>query len=49
MIDFKHAMATFKKYIENFDSQYGKIDLKIRHTYGVVKASKYILKDIILA
>ena len=42
MIDFKHAMATFKKYIENFDSQYGKIDLKIRHTYGVVKASKYI-------
>lgn len=42
MIDFKHAMATFKKYIENFDSQYGKIDLKIRHTYGVVKASEYI-------
>lgn len=41
MIDFKHAMATFKKYIENFDSQYGKIDLKIRHTYGVVKASEY--------
>lgn len=42
MIDFKHAMAAFKKYIENFDSQYGKIDLKIRHTYGVVKASEYI-------
>lgn len=42
MIDFKHAMATFKKYLENFDSKYGKIDLKIRHTYGVVKASEYI-------
>ena len=42
MIDFKHAMNTFKKYLENFDSQYGKIDLKIRHTYGVVKASEYI-------
>ncbi|MBR2240408.1 MAG: HD domain-containing protein [Bacilli bacterium] len=42
MIDFKHAMETFKKYLENFDSKYGKIDLKIRHTYGVVKASEYI-------
>lgn len=42
MIDFKQAMAAFKKYIENFDFQYGKIDLKIRHTYGVVKASEYV-------
>ena len=42
MIDFKHAMKAFKKYLEQFDSQYGKIDLKIRHTYGVVKASEYI-------
>lgn len=42
MIDFKHAMSAFKKYLQNFDSQYGKIDLKIRHTYGVVKASEYI-------
>lgn len=42
MIDFKYAMSTFKEYLENFDSQYGKIDLKIRHTYGVVKASEYI-------
>lgn len=29
MIDFKHAMSAFKKYLENFDSQYGKIDIKI--------------------
>ena len=42
MIDFKHAMKAFKKYLEQFDSQYGKIDLKTRHTYGVVKASEYI-------
>lgn len=42
MIDFKYAMAAFKKYIENFDFKYGKIDLKIRHTYGVVKVSEYI-------
>lgn len=42
MIDFKYAMSSFKKYLENFDSQYGKINLKIRHTYGVVEASEYI-------
>lgn len=42
MINFKHAMSAFKKYLKNFDSQYRKIDLKIRHTYGVVKASEYI-------
>lgn len=42
MIDFKHAMIAFKGYLKKFDSQYGKIDLKIRHTYGVVEASEYI-------
>lgn len=42
MIDFKHAMISFKEYLKNFDTQYGKIDLKIRHTYGVIKASEYI-------
>ena len=35
-------MCIFKKYIQDYDSRYGKIDLKIRHTYGVVKASEYI-------
>ena len=35
-------MCAFEKYLENFDSKYGKIELKIRHTYGVVKASEYI-------
>ena len=24
MTDFKHAMNSFKKYLENFDSKYGK-------------------------
>lgn len=42
MIDFKHAMNQFEKYLENFDSRYGKIELKIRHTYGVIEASEYI-------
>ena len=49
MIDFKHAVSAFKKYLENFDSQYGKIDLKIRHTYGVVKASEYIANKLNLS
>lgn len=49
MIDFKHAMCAFKKYIQDFDSQYGKIDLKIRHTYGVVKASEYIASKLKLS
>lgn len=42
MIDFNHAMVAFKEYVKNYDSKYGKIDLKIRHTYGVVKASEFI-------
>ena len=46
MIDFKYAMNAFKKYLKNFDSKYGKIDLKIRHTYGVVKASEYIANEL---
>ena len=49
MIDFKHAMCAFKKYIQDFDSKSGKIDLKIRHTYGVVKASEYIASKLNLS
>ena len=49
MIDFKHAMCVFKKFVQDFDSQYGKIDLKIRHTYGVVKASEYIASKLKLS
>lgn len=49
MINFKHAMCAFKKYIKDYDSWYGKIDLKIRHTYGVVKASEYIASKLNLS
>lgn len=42
MINFKHAMEAFQVYLKDFDSEYGKIDLKIRHTYGVVRASEFI-------
>ena len=49
MIDFKHAIVAFKKYIQNFETKSGKIDLKIRHTYGVVKASEYIASNLNLS
>lgn len=48
-MDFKHATIAFNKYLKNFDSQYGKITLKIRHTYGVVEASEYISRKLNLS
>ena len=49
MINFEYAMSAFKIYLNNFDSEYGKIELKIRHTYGVVKASEYIANKLNLS
>ena len=48
MIDFNQASITFKKYLQDYDLEYGKIELKIRHTYGVVNASEYIAKELSL-
>lgn len=48
MIDFEQAKIAFKEYLQDFDLDYGKIDLKIRHTYGVVNASEYIAKSLSL-
>ncbi len=48
MIDFNQALIAFKKYVKNYDIEYGKIELKIRHTYGVVNASEYIAKKLSL-
>lgn len=48
MIDFEQAKIAFKQYLKDYDSQYGKIELKIRHTYGVVKASEYITSKLLL-
>lgn len=48
MIDFKQAEITFKKYLQDYNFQDGKIDLKIRHTFGVVSASEFIAKDLSL-
>lgn len=48
MIDFKTAKIAFLDYLKNYDIKHGKIELKIRHTYGVVKASEYIAKKLLL-
>ena len=49
MIDFKFAMNAFQQYLKDFDSKYGKNELKIRHTYGVVKSSEYIANKLNLS
>lgn len=48
MVDFNQALIAFKKYLQDYDLEYGKIELKIRHTYGVVNASEYIAKELSL-
>ena len=48
MIEFNQASIAFKKYLQDYDLEYGKIELKIRHTYGVVNASEYIAKELSL-
>ncbi len=48
MIDFEYAKVSFKNYLKDYDSSYGKIELKIRHTYGVVNASEYIAQKLSL-
>lgn len=49
MIDFNFAMNAFQQYLKDFDSKYGKNELKIRHTYGVVKSSEYIANKLQLS
>lgn len=49
MVDFEYAKVAFKDYLQDYNLEYGKIELKIRHTYGVVNASEYISKELALA
>lgn len=49
MIDFKKACEAFSNYLKDYDLNDGMIDLKIRHTYGVVELSEYIAKDLKLS
>lgn len=48
MINFEQAKIKFEEYLEKYNLEYGKIELKIRHTYGVVRSSEYISKDLLL-
>lgn len=48
MIDFEYAKVAFREYLQDYNLGYGKIELKIRHTYGVVNASEYIAKELSL-
>ena len=49
MIDFRKAQEYFKKYLSSYDLNDGMIQLKIKHTYGVVSLSEYIAKDLNLS
>ena len=49
MIDFRKAQEYFKKYLSSYDLNNGMIQLKIKHTYGVVSLSEYIAKDLNLS
>lgn len=46
MINLIEAEKSFKEYVKAYDVSDGNIELKIRHTYGVVKASEYITKSL---
>ena len=42
MIDIQKAEKAFKDYLSLYDMNDEKVALKVRHTYGVVKASEYL-------
>ena len=46
MMNFKYSLNVFKEYLKSYDLTDGMIQLKIRHTYGVVKLSEYIARDL---
>lgn len=46
MIDITEAEKSFKDYLKVYDVSDGNIELKIRHTYGVVASSEYIAKNL---
>ena len=49
MINYNKALKEFKKYLNNYDLNDGMIQLKVRHTYGVVSLSEYIAIDLKLS
>lgn len=49
MIDIVKAENAFKKYLENYNMNDGRVKLKIVHTYGVVEISEYLAKKLNLS
>lgn len=46
MIDLVKAEKVFKSYVDKYNTEDQKIELKIKHTYGVVSMSRFIAKKI---
>ncbi|MBQ7409845.1 MAG: HD domain-containing protein [Clostridia bacterium] len=46
MIDIIKAEKAFKEYLKEYDVESEKVALKVTHTYGVVKASEYLAKQL---
>ena len=49
MIDIVKAEKAFKDYLKEYDTESEKVALKVTHTYGVVKASEYLAKELNLS
>lgn len=49
MINFDNAIKAFKDYLKDYDLNNGMIQLKVKHTYGVISLSEYIAKDLKLS
>lgn len=49
MINYVKAEKEFKKYLDNYDLEDGKIKLKMIHTFGVVSSSEYIAMNLDLS
>lgn len=49
MIDLLKAKKYFKEYTSNFEVKDNKVNVKIKHTYGVVDAAKYIATELNLS
>ena len=48
MIDMVKAKNAFEKYLKNYNTNDDKVKLKLVHTYGVIKASEYLVEELTL-
>lgn len=46
MIDIVKAEKAFKEYLKDYDNNDDRVKLKVVHTYGVVKASEFLSKEL---